>query len=411
MILKDKVIVFLGNTRFDSPIKATSLFIARNLAKDNKVFFVDYPFTLKDYFNSSPEQLKERKKKFSFSSDGILDSDLPNFKIVVTPPVIPINFLPEGPVFRSMLRINEAIIASRLKKILKQQGISDFIFINSFNFHYPTIAKLIKPSLTVYQCVDPMIIPYDMKHGILSEDILVRDSDLVICTSKALYTEKKAFNRNTYFVPNATDSDHGQKVLDPNMPVHDKVKDFPKPIVGYLGTIERRIDYDLVEKVVLANPDKTFVFAGPVLDNYVPEALYHISNLHIIGSVPYEEVPQMINSFDIAIIPFKKDEVSNTIFPIKLFEYLSAGKPVILTDFNPDLKDFTASSVEFCTDADSFIKALNESLKSNSPQKAAERKELAKQNTWEKRSDQISEIISSHLNPAAEKKRKLSTID
>jgi teichuronic acid biosynthesis glycosyltransferase TuaH len=400
MILKNKVIVFLGNTRFDSPIKATSLFIARNLAKDNTVFFIDYPFTLKDYFSSSKDQLKERKEQFSLLSDGLLDSDLPNFKIVITPPVVPINFLPEGPIFRAMLKVNEAIIATRIKKILTKKGITDFIFINSFNFHYPTIARLIKPTLTVYQCVDPMIIPYDMKHGIISESILVNESDLVICTSKALYEEKKPFNKHTYFVPNATDSEHISKILE-GSDVHDKLKGLPRPIVGYLGTIERRINYALVEQVVLANPEKTFIFAGPVLDNYVPEKLYNIANLHIIGAVPYEEVPQVINSFDIAIIPFKRDIVSNTIFPIKLFEYLSAGKPVIMTDFNTDLKEFTGNQVEYCHDATSFTSALNDSLANNSPEKVKDRIALAKQNTWEKRSDRISEIIHSHLEPVS----------
>lgn len=398
MILKNKIIVFLGNTRVDSPIKATSLFIARNLSKDNKVFFIDYPLTLKDYFNqSNTKEMKERKSKFSIFSDGLLDTDLPNLKIVITPPVLPINFLPEGPIFRSLLKINEAIIGMRLKKIFKKEGIKDFIYINSFNFHYPDIADIIKPTLTVYHCVDPMIIPYDMKHGIISENKLVKESDLVVCTSKALYLEKKQLNEHTYFIPNATDSDISRKALDPDMLIHEKIKDLPGPIIGYLGTIERRINYDLVEEIALANKDKTFVFAGPVLDNYVPESLYKIPNVHFIGAVSYPEVPQMIKGFDVAIIPFKKDDVSNTIFPIKLFEYLSAGKPVVVSNFNDDLKDFTNDVVDYCADADSFTNSINKTLNNNGPLKIGERQALAKQNTWEKRSEAISEILNGHL--------------
>jgi len=398
MILKNKTIVFLGNTRFDSEIKATSLFIARNLAKENKVFFIDYPFTLKDYFKyTNSDGSKERKEKFSLFSDGLLDTDLPNLKIVITPPVLPINFLPEGLFFRSTLKINEFFIAKRLKKIFKNEGVKDFIYINSFNFHYPNIASLIKPSLTIYHCVDPMIVPYDMKHGIQSEEQLVKNSDLVICTSKALYNEKRHINSHTYFVPNATDSDHGEKTLNPDLPVHNKIRTLPKPIIGYLGTIERRINYDLILEVVRLNPDKTFVFAGPISDNFVPQSLLDEKNAHFLGSIPYEEVPQMIKSFDVAIIPFKKDEVSETIFPIKLFEYLSAGKPVVLTDFNTDLKEFTMEIVDYCSDAKSFSNALKTALESNTPSKIEERRQLAKLNTWENRSDQIAEIISSHL--------------
>ncbi|WP_442588347.1 glycosyltransferase [Pedobacter sp. AW31-3R] len=400
MILKNKVIVFLGNTRYDSPIQATSLFIARNLSKYNKVFFIDYPFTMKDYFDyKRTDKLKDREGKFSLSSDGLMDTDLPNLKIVITPPVLPINFLPEGRIFRFLLKINEQLIASRLKHIFKKQGIKDFIYINSFNFHYPEVVKGLNPSLKIYHCVDPIIVPYDKKHGLISETQLLKDSDLVICTSKALYNEKKLANSNTYFVPNATDSTVGQLSLAAGLPDHERVAGLKKPIIGYLGTIERRINYDLLEKVILAHPDKSFVLAGPVSEGFLPDSFKSYPNVHVIGSVPYDEVPQMIKSFDVAIIPFKKDEVSNTIFPIKLFEYMSAGKPVVASDFNEDLKDFTRNSVEYCGDASSFSRAINSALLNDSEVKIEERKALAKENTWEQRSEQISEIIGLHLNP------------
>jgi teichuronic acid biosynthesis glycosyltransferase TuaH len=398
MSLKDKVIVILANTRFDSAIRATSLFVARNLAKNNKVYFIDYPFTLKDYFtHRSSVELKVRKPKFSLFSDGVLDTDIDNFKVIIAPPVVPINFLPEGPIFRTALIANEAIISKRIKKVLKNAGVKEFILINSFNFHYPNIARLTKPILSVYQCVDPMIVPYDMKHGIISENKLVKESDLVICTSKALYNEKKSQNPNTYFVPNAADIEHCSKALNTGLPVHAKIKDLPKPVIGYLGTLERRMDYNLILEVVKTNPEKTFVLAGPVWDNHVPPELFKISNVHIIGPIPYDEVPQLVKGFDVAIIPFKKDEVSATIFPLKLFEYLCAGKPVVVTDFNPDLKDYTADTVTYAGTPALFTAALNDAIATNSSEKVATRTAIAKLNTWEKRSEDIGEIISKHL--------------
>jgi len=135
--------------------------------------------------------------------------------------------------------------------------------------------------------------------------------------------------------------------------------------------------------------------------------MHHLPDIHIIGPVPYDEVAQIIKSFDVAIIPFKKDDVSNTIFPIKLFEYLSAGKPVVVTNFNDDLRDFTGNCVEYCSDAASFSNAIDQVLKNESEAKILERKALAKENTWEKRSDQISEIIASHL-PASQKKHLIT---
>lgn len=398
MILKNKVIVFLGNTRFDSPIQSTALFIAKNFAKENKVYFIDYPFTLKDYYQYiSSNDHQERSDKFSIFSDGLLETEIENLKILITPPVLPINFLPEGFFFRKILKFNESILSWRLKKTLKKDGVKEFIFINSFNFHYPNIAQRIKPALTVYHCVDPMIMPYDKKHGIISEHQLVKQSDLVICTSRALFEEKKNLNSKTYFVANATASDHSQLSKDLGPALHPKLEHLQKPIVGYLGTIERRINYDLVIELAKMNPEKSFVFAGPLAAEHIPEEFYSIPNIILTGSIPYEEVPQLINSFDLAIIPFKKDEVSRTIFPIKLFEYLSAGKPIVMTDFNLDLKEFTEDSVLYCENVHSFSAAIDIQLREDSKDKINTRQLLAKENTWENRAAQIDEILSHHL--------------
>jgi teichuronic acid biosynthesis glycosyltransferase TuaH len=397
-MLKDKVLIFLGNTKFDGNIKSTSLFIARNLAKNNTVFFIDYPFTLKDYFKYvKTDQLRQRRDKFSLFSDGLIDTDIPTLKIVITPPVLPINFLPEGLFFRSLLKINELVISTRIKKILKENNILEFIFINSFNFHYPNLSRYIKPKLTVYHCVDPMIVPYDMKHGIKSEHQLVANSDLVICTSEKLKQEKILLNKNTYFVPNASDFNTGFISDADSLPIHPKLEHINNPIIGYLGTVERRINYKLLLAVVKKNRDKTFVIAGPISDDYALDQVFKESNVIKMGPIPYLEVPQVINSFDAAIIPFKKDEVSSTIFPIKLFEYLSFGKPVIATDFNMDLKNFTGDIVDYCTDAESFSCAINNALKTDSDAKIESRKSLANENTWEKRSEHIAEIIDRHL--------------
>jgi teichuronic acid biosynthesis glycosyltransferase TuaH len=399
MLLKNKVLVFLGNARFDGDIKSTSLFIARNLAKDNQVFFLDYPFTIKDSFTTkfNSKSLKKRKENFSLFSKGWIETEVPNLKIVVTPPVLPINFIPEGFIFRMLLTINQRIIARRLRKILRKENVRDFIYINAFNFHYPEIAKYLEPQLSVYQCVDPMIVPYDMKHGIISERKLVEESDVVICTSKALYKEKFPQNHQTYFVPNGTDLSHSNRPDSLTYAVHAKLVNIQRPIVGYLGTIERRIDYPLIEEVVKTNPDVSFVFAGPISKGFVPELLFRMSNVHFLGPIAHQDVEQVISNFDVAMIPFKKDEVSSTIFPIKLFEYLSAGKAVVATDFNEDLRDYTETCVEYCGSPASFSAALKVAILNDNDELKLKRRTLAKKNTWEIRAEQIGEIIASHL--------------
>lgn len=391
-------IFIFSNMRNDSPIEATSLFLARSLARDSKVYYIQYPCTIKDYMRERDNpKFASIKSGFFNASGAVLDTELPNLKKVILPIVLPINFISEGKIFRMLLKLNELSIAQRIKSVLRNEDIRHFVFINSFNFHYPGIGKALKPDLNIYQCVDPMITPYDMKHGVVSELQLVKESDMVICTAKALYEEKKKINPKTYFVPNAADISHSSKALDANLPLHPILEGYKKPVIGYFGSIERRMDFDLLQKVVTANPDKSFVFAGPVYKEHLPEWFFNSPNVHVPGPVPYDEMPSMLKGFDVTIIPFKKDAVSNTIFPLKLFEYLGAGKPVIITDFNPDLKEYTKNAVEICSNADEFSAAINNSLQNDTVEKQAYRVKVAQQNTWDIRADEIAGLIETGL--------------
>lgn len=395
---KKKHIFILGATRFDSHERSTTFTLSKLLAKNNFVYYIDYPITWKDYIKyKNTDLINNRKAYFSNNSDGIKETDLINFKLIIIPPLLSINFLPEGKLYRMLLKLNEKRIVNRIIQVIKKFNIKDYVYINSFNFHYPGIADSLNPALTVYHCVDPMIMPYDMKHGIISENSLVKNSDIVICTSKQLQTEKKSINPNTFFVPNAADINHSSKALDDTIILNKRISLLKNPVIGYIGTIERRIDFKLLNDVIAKNQDKEFVFVGPVAQEYMPEWFTKCRNVHLIGRVPYEDLPSILKGFNIAIIPFKNDDVSSTIFPLKLFEYLGAGKPVVSTNFNPDLKEFTLDTVSFCDNASSFSEALNKILKSDNKINIQRRLTVARENTWEKRADQFESILDSNI--------------
>lgn len=398
MSLQNKHIFILGTSKFDGSDQSTSYNTAKELAKNNQVYYIDYPITWKDYLKqrNSP-QIKFRKPFFSPLSDGLTSSGIHNLNIIICPPVMSINFLPEGRLYRKLLSINEKIIRDRIRRVIKKKDIKDFIYINSFNFHYPRIADELQPALSVYQCVDPMIIPYDMKHGILSENELVAKSDLVICTSKQLYEEKKQQNRNTFFIPNAADLSHSSKALDEKLEIHPLLDHIKKPHIGYTGAIERRFDFDLIQSVAEANKDKSFVFAGSLIPAFVPEWFLKTDNIYYIGRLPFDDLPSLVKGFDVAIIPFKKDKVSKTIFPLKLFEYLGAGKPVVASNFNPDLEEFTHGFVSYCDDSASFSNAIEVALKLNDPHLKQARLTIAAENTWEKRGREIADLLAAEL--------------
>ncbi len=384
--------------QFDNSLESTNYIMAKLLAKDNFVFYVDRPYTWRDYFKfKNTPGFNVRKPHFFSSSNCIIETTIPNLKIIITPPVPSINILPEGVLYRTGLKFNELIVAGRLKKVIRSLNLTRYIFINSYNFAYPSLHKLLKPALTVYHCVDPIIEPYQTKHGLKSEDILVKGVNLVICTSKEMCVKKALLNKNSFFIPNAANISHSQKALDPLLPIAAILTGIKKPVIGYFGAIERRIDYSLVRALLKSNPDKSFVFIGPVDTYYLKEEDYVTENLYLKEPVPYELMPAVLKGFDVAIIPFKKDEVSSHIFPLKLFEYLGSGRPVVSTDFNPDLKDFTMDTVPYCRNAAEFTNALENALNDN---KLLQQKRLAvaADNTWEHRIIEIKELLKLNLD-------------
>lgn len=396
MELRDRHIFILGLPKFDDKIESTIFTLAKHLARENFVFYIENPYTWKDMLLRRDKGDVKRKRVAS-DAYGEINTDIPNLKVLVMPPMASINWLPEGRIYRTFLKMNETVMVRRVHEVIRKYGIQNYIFINSFNFYYPDLGKMLSPELLVYHCVDPLVFPVDKRHGILSEQKIVEQSHLVICTSKRLFDEKKKQNKDTYFIPNAADIKHSGKALLPDLLVHENLRGIPGPIVGYFGNIERRLDYPLLDSITQANPDVSFVFSGPVSKEHVPGWFYERRNIHLTGAVPYEQMPQVLKGFDVAMIPFKRDEVSATIFPLKLFEYLGAGKPVVATDFNPDLKDFTGPTVAYCGDAAAFSAAIHDSLNNDLQHYKDRRLAVAAQNTWEKRSGEFAALIHNYI--------------
>lgn len=391
-----KSLVILSAPRHDDDLESTSFMLAKELAKYFRVYYVDNPYTDRDAFRTkSTIRYKKRKPFFEERSNGLLDVGVPNLKVVITPTIRSIHFLPEGKLYRRLLKKNEQVISKRIEQVLEHEQVDSYIYFNSFNFHYPDVAKYLNrpPQLSIYHCLDPLIMPFDRKHGLTSEPIAVKNSDLVICSAYRLYEHYKGINPHAHFLPNAADISHSSKALDANLPVHPLVSVVPHPRIGYFGNIERRMDYPLLEEVFSKSPELNFVFVGPYNQEYVPESFFKFPNVHFTGKVPYNDMPAIIKGFDVAIIPFKKDEASSSIFPLKLFEYLGAGKPVVATNFNPNLKRrMTGDIVDYRDDADSFVAALKQALKSTREQEK-ERIELAARNTWGHRAKELIELM------------------
>ena len=202
-----------------------------------------------------------------------------------------------------------------------------------FWFYTPmalTFTSGFKPIATVYDCMDELsafnFAPPELK---LLELELFDKADVVFTGGNNLYNAKKGQHQNIHAFPSSIDKAHFKKVRFNNIEVGDQ-KSIPHPRLGYYGVIDERFDIDLIKQAAEARPDWNFVLVGPVI-KIDPATLPQNTNIHYLGSKTYDQLPDYLAGWDIALIPFAINESTRYISPTKTPEYLAGGKPVIST--------------------------------------------------------------------------------
>jgi glycosyltransferase involved in cell wall biosynthesis len=389
-------ILFLSLPKHDGAYTSTPWQIATQLAKTNKVIFADHPFTFSDlltgfFKRSIRKRIMALWQGTSFEKDGV--------NVLFTPFVWPVNFLPKGKLYNFFSAWNHRLVATSVNKYLKQNGIDALIYINSFDFYFPYLHQYLNAHirLQVYHCIDPMIKPFTLKHGLYLQDRAAKEADLIICTAPAL--QKDFLNKgfyNTHLVPNAANFKLFSSALKTNaeIPLEEKIQG---KVIGYLGNIERRIDFGLLQKVLNLLPEWHLVLAGPVERQYVPVEFFNHKRVHFLGTIAHSAAPALVKRFDVAIIPFKRDEVSQGIYPLKLFEYMAAGRPVVTTNFNPDILADLCEVLHAADSPEQFADFVLLAYATDSVSKKERRVGVASENTWEHRAQLFKSIISIEL--------------
>lgn len=388
----EKVLI-LGLVRHDDQVASTTMALAKSISKNKQVLLVEHPYTVVDCLKSiwKKSTWKRIRSTFGFCNPIIRGT---NWQILIPPVTIPANWLKRGRLYKIIQKVNHRLLSRTINRCLTKLNWNKYVYINSYNYHYPNLQQYLKEGclLRAYHCVDPIIKPYTRKHGLINEKLTVLQSDMVISTSLSLQ-QKWANMKSSYLVTNGVpqslinqfNTDKGD--LDPT------IRSLGTSIFGYFGAIERRIDYNLLRKVFSNNPQWKLVLAGVVEPQYMDSALFQLPNVHLIRGYQYRELVKLINSVDVTIIPFKKDEASSGIFPLKVYEYLASGKPVVSTDFNEFLTCKLSDVMNFTSNDQEFQQFLEQALRN--PSVGEERRKLAaKRNTWEIKAKQFQEIIN-----------------
>jgi UDP-galactopyranose mutase len=225
----------------------------------------------------------------------------------------------------------------------------------------------VKPRAVVYDCMDELSLfqgaPAELKDR---ETLLLKYADVVFTGGHSLYEYKKAHSQhaNIHPFPSSVDTDHFGRARGSLAEPADQAA-ISHPRIGFFGVIDERMDLALLSDLADQRPDLQLVMVGPVV-KISPEALPQRPNLHWLGSKTYQELPAYLAGWDVAMLPFARNEATRFISPTKTPEYLAAGKPVVSTSITDVVRPYGNEGLAWIADsAGEFAIAIDEALRSD----------------------------------------------
>lgn len=394
--------------RTDHSYSSVSLSFAKEMAKTHRIFYINHPYSVKDIFeNRKNDVLRQRfpdivRGKMHYEK---LPEIPENFIAVTPPPTFPINFLPAGFLYDSIYRYNKRLVLKTIKQVIKDYNLKDFIYLTCFDpFFVPVLPKELGAYLSIYQCIDDIATePYIAKHGIRLENEAAAESDITLVTSKNLWRKFVEIQPETYILNNAVDISIFKDLPYKNYEKPAELANIQVKIIGFVGNLDPvRTDYVLLRRIAETHPDKTLLLVGPINSPEVYEqGLDKMPNVLLVGSKRIYDVPQYLKFMDVTILPSLINQMSKSVYPLKINEYLAGGKAVISTNFSEDIRTFK-DYIHIADNHEHFIKLIDVAVHDYSEEKIQQRVAFANQNTWGDRVRQFWEIIDEH----SEKKNK-----
>lgn len=348
------------------------------LSKENKILVIESPITMLNPF-LHPRNTKILPQLFVFT------------------PLLLLPYHPRLPiptwVKKILNKINNPLIYFQVKKRLKNLGISNPILWLSM-LHPVELIDIFKPRLTCVLCYDevsssPIFTKSQQMLIKEFEEKLLKRANIVFTTSKRLYNNKIKINPKTYLIPNAVEKEFVDRV---NMAMPDPLEKIKAPRIGYIGKINIRLDLELIYNTAQNRPDWNWIFIGPI-EHGAGKRLKKIKNVHLLGKMGHFEIAKYLKHFDVLTIPFKINEYTKNMNPLKLYQYLASGKPIVSTNL-PEITEFNNAYPGLVYTGSDFIKSIEEGLKENDAGLRKKRLDAAYDNTWDKRAQLISEIIN-----------------
>jgi UDP-galactopyranose mutase len=263
----------------------------------------------------------------------------------------------------------------------------------------------VRPRAVVYDCMDELSMFHGAPPGLAEcEAALFKHADVVFTGGHSLYEHKRAHSqhRNIHAFPSSVDVPHFARAREPQVDPADQVA-IARPRIGFFGVIDERMDLELIAELTDLRPDLQFVMIGPVA-KIAPARLPRRINLHWLGSKTYGELPSYLAGWDVAMLPFARNDATRFISPTKTPEYLAAGKPVVSTSITDVVRPYGREGLAWMADTVSdFSTAIDEALRSDSVERMAHADAFLATMSW----DRTWEDMWTHVQRAIETRAAL----
>ncbi|HEY8304215.1 MAG TPA: glycosyltransferase [Solirubrobacteraceae bacterium] len=381
--LKDREIVCVGFADWDTDLWTNQHHLMSRLASENRVLFIESLGLRRPRL--AGRDLRRIWRRLRAGLRGPREAD---GLYVLSPLVLPLHSN------RLVRALNARLLGVLVKRATRRLAFGRPI-LWSYVPQAESLVEVLDPRLVVYHCVDDIAAQpgIDATSFSEAEQRFAARADLVLASAPALAERLGAVSTNVIYAPNVADTDLFSHALRAG-PLDAAMASLRPPRVVFIGAIvTTKLDLPLIVELARARPKWSFAMVGPIGPGDPRadvSALRAEPNIHLLGARPYQELPSVLRAADAGFIPYALNELTGSIFPMKVYEYLAAGMPVVATPL-PALAGVEA--IATASDAPGLARLLDGALTEDSQARRAERSRLASAHSWDRRLLEIAGAI------------------
>jgi glycosyltransferase involved in cell wall biosynthesis len=383
--LTGRDIVCVGFADWDTELPTNQHHLMSRLAVDNRVLFIEsLGLRRPQLAGRDVKRIVKRLRR------GLAPARrAPEGLHVLSPLVLPLH------ANAAVRRLNARLLPALVRRSIKHLNFTDPI-LWAYVPQAEALLDALNPSLVVYHCVDDIAAQpgVDADSFRAAEARFAARADLVLASAPALAARMRTLNDNVLYAPNVADTATFATALQPG-PVDPAIDALPHPRIVFTGAVvATKLDVALIVDVARARPDWSFALVGPTGmgdPSTDVSALHDVPNIHLLGGRHHTALPDVLRGADAGIIPYASNQLTASIFPMKVYEYLAAGLPVVATAL-PALANVDA--IATAPDAPAFVAALDAALSHTSDAERAARSQAAAAHSWDARLTEIAQAIA-----------------